>query len=197
MSQAAIESRDKDTQLQAEKAALPTTAPGGAAAALHADAFSGMALSGDNPFGGGAFNSGGGIDTFRPNPWSDEKMEKEQRYKRAWDNLSVSEGIGKDQLIPGLRDHNMEVKDAREARQWLTDHFVSVGGYDKAIDSSELLRACETLLFADGSKVSEKDLKMMNKILQQFYTIANADSIIFRDKEISMGDVSALYKVGR
>jgi len=33
--------------------------------------------------------------------------------------------------------------------------------------------------------------------LQQFYTIANADSIIFRDKEISMGDVSALYKVGR
>lgn len=196
MTKAAIESRDNDTQKQAEKAA-PPTADGGAAAALHADAFSGMALSGDNPFGGGAFNSGGGIDAFRPNPWSDEKMEKEQRYKRAWDNLSVSEGIGKDQLIPGLRDHNMEVKDAREARQWLTDHFVSVGGYDKAIDSSELLRACETLTFADGSKVSEKDLKMMNKILQQFYTIANADSIIFRDKEISMGDVSALYKVGR
>lgn len=194
MTQAAIESREKDTERQAEKAALPTT---DAAGALHADAFSGMALSGDNPFGGGTFSSGGGIDAFRPNPWSDEKMEKEQRYKRAWDNLSVSEGVGKDQLIPGLRDHNMEVNDAREARQWLTDHFVSVGGYDKAIDSSELLRACETLIFADGSKVSEKDLKMMNKILQQFYTIANADSIIFRDKEISMGDVSALYKVGR
>jgi hypothetical protein len=196
MTQAAIESKDKATEKQTEKTA-PQTADGGAAAALHGDAYGGMAISADNPFGGGAFNSGGGIDAFRPNPWSDERMEREQRYKRAWDNLSVSEGIGKDQLIPGLRDHNMEVKDAREARQWLTDHFVSVGGYDKAIDSTELLRACETLTFADGSKVSEKDLKMMNKILQQFYTIANADSMIFRDKEISMGDVSALYKVGR